>query len=236
MTATAPAGSALRRLAQRRVIAPEPRVEQCDLCAAPVAPEHRHVVDVRSRQFLCACRACTILFDREGAGGGHFRLLPDRRLLIEDFDLDEASWLALAIPVDMAFFFHSTPAGRVMAFYPSPMGSTESLLELDEWQSIVAANPVLTTMEADVEALLVNRADGARQHWIVPVDTAYALVGLIRSRWKGLNGGAEVWEEITRFFEDLRQRGESVNRWHTSTPPEAPVAERSRGEGLREDG
>jgi hypothetical protein len=235
VSATALPGSALRRLARQRAVTPEPTVEQCDLCAAALDPEHRHVVDLRSRQFLCACRACTILFDREGAGGGHFRLLPDRRLLIEDFDLDDERWLALAIPVDMAFFFHSTPAGRVMAFYPSPMGPTESLLELDAWDSIVASNPVLTSLEPDVEALLVNRAGGARQHWIVPVDTAYALVGLIRSRWTGLNGGSEVWEEIARFFEDLRERGVSVSRVHMTTPPEVPAAERRRDGPRRED-
>jgi len=29
---------------------------------------------------------------------------------------------------------------------------------------------------------------------------------LIRANWRGLSGGAEVWEEITRFFESLKQR------------------------------
>ena len=43
------------------------------------------------------------------------------------------------------------------AYYPSPMGPTESLLELDAWAALEAANPVLATLEPDVEALLVNR-------------------------------------------------------------------------------
>ena len=211
-------GTKLRRLAQRT--APEPRaapdaLERCELCGELIAPEHRHLVDVQSRQLLCACRACVILFDRQGAGGGHYRLVPERRLLVEDFDLDDARWAALRIPVDMAFFFHSTPAERVMAFYPSPMGATESLLELDDWEAIVAANPVLGTMEPDVEALLVNRAQDAREHWLVPVDDAYALVGLIRSRWKGLSGGQEVWREIVGFFEQLGRRAKTVTRQQT---------------------
>ena len=29
---------------------------------------------------MCACTACRILFDRSAAGGGHYRLIPDRRL------------------------------------------------------------------------------------------------------------------------------------------------------------
>ena len=43
------------------------------------------------------------------------------------------------------------------AVYPSPAGATESLLPLETWDQIVAENPDLQSMEADVEALLVNR-------------------------------------------------------------------------------
>ena len=65
----------------------------------------------------------------------------------------------------------------------------------------MAANPVLAELEPDVEALLVNRARGAREHWLVPIDDCYALVGLIRTRWRGLSGGEEVWREIDAFFD-----------------------------------
>ena len=51
---------------------------------------------------------------------------------------------------------------RASRFYPSPMGATESLLGLDAWERLEAANPVLGELEPDVEALLVNRARGAR--------------------------------------------------------------------------
>jgi hypothetical protein len=190
--------------------AAEPQ-ELCDLCSAPVEPGHRHIVDVEDRRILCACRACAILFDRPGAGGGRLKLLPTRRRRLEDFSLEAAAWERLRIPVDMAFFFRSTPAGRVLAFYPSPMGPTESLLELDAWAELEAANPVLAGMEPDVEALLVSRARGMREHWLVPIDDCYELVGLIRSRWKGLGGGEEVWEAIGRFFEDLATREDT--RW-----------------------
>jgi hypothetical protein len=84
------------------------------------------------------------------------------------------------------------------------MGATESALELEAWEELVAANPVLASLEADVEALLVNRARGAREHYVVPVDDCYRLAGLIRMHWKGLSGGKEVWERIEAFFEQLR--------------------------------
>jgi hypothetical protein len=112
----------------------------------------------------------------------------------------------------MAFFFNSTAAERVVAFYPGPMGATESLLELAAWRSLEAANPALTQMEPDVEALLVNRARGARDHWLVPIDDCYALVGLIRTRWRGLTGGKDVWEEIGRFFTALDRRSQTRER------------------------
>jgi hypothetical protein len=67
-------------------------------------------------------------------------------------------------------------------------------------------------MEPDVEALLVNRARGARQHWLVPIDECYALVGLIRTRWKGLTGGKQVWEEIGHFFDRLDRLARPVGK------------------------
>ncbi len=157
---------------------------------------------------LCACRACSVLFDRREASEGRYRLIPERRLFLEGFRMSDARWEELRIPVEMAFFFYSTPAGRVVAFYPGPMGATESLLELGAWEELERENPVLEEMEEDVEALLVNRIGGAREHYLVPIDECYGLVGLIRTNWRGLSGGREVWEGIQGFFDRLR--GEAV--------------------------
>jgi hypothetical protein len=194
-----PASPRLERLARREA----PAEECCDVCGQPLAPRHRHLADLERRRLLCACDACRILFDRTAAGGGHFRLVPERVRALPGFVLDDAMWAALRIPVDMAFFFASTPAGRVVALYPGPLGATESQLELGAWDDVVAANPVLAGMEPDVEALLVHRAGGAHDHFIVPIDRAYELVGAIRRSWKGLAGGEQVWREIGRFFDEL---------------------------------
>ena len=214
MTATGDTlgGSRLRRLAQRSTEARVEAQERCELCSEPIPAEHRHLLDISNGELMCACRACTILFNRDAAGGGHYRLVPNRRLAITDFELADPAWEGLHIPVDMAFFFHSTSADRVVAFYPGPMGATESLLPLDTWRAIVDANPVLGGMEPDVEALLVNRAREARDYRLVPIDECYGLVGLIRSRWRGLTGGKEVWEEIGHFLEALDRRSRSVRK------------------------
>ena len=217
--------SRLARLAQAPAAAPQPVMtvvdERCELCGEPVDPGHRHVLDLSARRLLCACRACAVLFDREGAGGGHFRLVPDRCRLVVDFELDDVLWNRLRLPVDMAFFFRNGADGRTVAFYPSPLGATESLLERGAWQELMARNPVLGELEEDVEALLVNRTAQVHEHWLVPVDRCYALVGLIKTRWKGLAGGEEVWEEISEFFAALRNDGEIVTKlgqevdsWH----------------------
>jgi Family of unknown function (DUF5947) len=200
--------SKLRELARREAPVATAPEEVCDLCGAPLEAEHRHLIDVSTREISCSCRACALLFDRSGAG--HFRLIGDRRLRLAGFDVSDATWDELRIPVEMAFFFVDSMAERVRAFYPSPMGPTESLLELEAWQHVVAANPVLETMEPDVEALLVDRALGARRQWLVPIDACYALVGLIRTRWKGLTGGRDVWQQIGRYFDDLDRRSRPV--------------------------
>jgi hypothetical protein len=90
------------------------------------------------------------------------------------------------------------------------MGPTESLLELDAWEELESVNPVLGTMEADVEALLVNRARGERSVWLLPIDDCYTLVATIRTRWKGLTGGREVWEAIATFFDELGRKATTV--------------------------
>jgi hypothetical protein len=212
--------SKLRQVVKRATAEQESVLEHCELCGDLIPPEHRHLLDLRNRELMCACRACKILFDSGASGGGHYRLVPERRLHLRGFEMDDAAWAELRIPVDMAFFFHHTEAGRVVAYYPSPAGPTESLLELDAWTELERANPVLGELDRDVEALLVNRSRGARQYFLVPIEDCYSLVGLIRTRWRGLTGGREVWEEIEGFFEGLAGRSKEFTSereeatWH----------------------
>jgi hypothetical protein len=202
------AGSRLHRHAQRPPTPePEPDApERCGLCGQVVELRHRHIVDLNRHSLVCACRPCAILFDNPAAGKGHYRLVPERRLRLEGFELDDARWASLRIPVEMAFFFHSTPMGRVAAFYPGPMGATESQLDLATWNDLESDNPVLGELEPDVEALLVHRAASTPAYYLLPIDDTYRLVGLIRAHWSGLSGGQQVWREIGSFFDELERR------------------------------
>ena len=67
-------------------------------------------------------------------------------------------------------------------------------------------------MQPDVEALLVNRVGESSDYFIVPIDECYRLVGLIRTKWKGLGGGTEVWEAINGFFAELKKRSRHVTK------------------------
>jgi len=186
---------------------PRAAVEMCELCSAILAPEHEHLVEPMSRQLVCACAPCAILFTNEEAK--RYKRVPRRVYALPDFYLTDARWESLMIPIGMAFFFHSTPAGKVVCIYPSPAGPTESLLDLRAWVDVVNDNAVLQDLEPDVEALLVNRVGQAREYFMVPIDDCYKLVGLIRAHWRGLSGGAEVWQEIARFFTVLKSKAVS---------------------------
>lgn len=193
----APTLAALRRFAQ-----PPPVPEHCELCSAELAAEHPHLVELASRRLVCACQACAILFDTQGAG--KFRRVPQRLQFLPDFCLADEIWLALGLPIDLAFFFHSTAAGRIAALYPSPAGATESLVPLDAWQMLLEDNPNLRELQPDVEALLVNRIGEEREYYRVGIDKCYQLIGLLRRHWRGPSGGSAVWQEIDKFFKNLK--------------------------------
>jgi hypothetical protein len=197
--------SALQRFVRRPV-----EGEICELCSAPLGGEHQHLVDPVRRALLCACDACAILFSERAAT--KYRRVPRRVRILSSLRISDGQWDALAIPIGLAFLFYSSPQERVVAFYPSPAGATESLLPLGTWNDLVAANAVLREMEPDVEALLVNRVGNAAApvHYMAPIDACYRLVGIIRAHWRGFSGGAELWEEVRRFFRDLDARAEPV--------------------------
>ncbi len=189
----------LRQFTRERVVQ-----ERCELCGAIVSPEHQHMSAIESQRLLCCCDACAILLSNQD--GTKYRRVPRRVQFLSDFQMTDPQWESLLIPIAIAFFFQSTPAGRVVALYPSPAGATESLLSLESWSELVQANPVLRQFEPDVEALLVNRLNNSREYYRVPIDECYKLVGLIRINWRGLSGGSETWSAFDQFLTSLKER------------------------------
>ena len=190
----------------RQVPAPAPAAERCELCAADISEVHSHIVDLEDRGLLCACRPCALLFTQQGAASGRYRAVPDRYLAVSGFELAPGQWDALQIPVKIAFFFENSRTGEVGAFYPSPAGATESLLPLDAWAEIVAANPVLGDVEPDVEAVLIRAEGGGASCFVVPIDACYELVGQLRRLWRGFDGGSDVRRAMAAFFDGVETR------------------------------
>jgi len=200
----------------KRFVEPQPKPrskEKCEFCGVEIAEKHSHAVNTETRSLLCVCRPCYLLFTHEGAARGKFKAIPERYLYAPGLILTDTQWNRLQIPVGIAFFFFNSSLGRMVVFYPSPVGATESLLSLETWDELARANPLLTTLVKDVEALLVRRVQrrGDFECYIVPIDACYELVGRIRRRWKGFDGGEDAWTEIDAFFAEVRARSTTVD-------------------------
>jgi hypothetical protein len=199
----------LRRVTRSRP-AP-PAGERCDMCAAPIEPDHPHIVDLHSRTLMCGCRPCYLLFTDENADL-RFRAVPNRYVSFAGPGMDEQVWDELQIPVGLAFLFRNSLQDRMVAFYPGPAGATESELPLPAWNRMVARDPSLAVLRSDVEALLVRRSGpGAASCHLVPIDACYELVGQLRSRWRGFDGGREAHDAIDAFFARVQARTRPVS-------------------------
>ena len=180
--------------------------ERCEMCAEPIADAHQHVVNIPSRALMCTCRGCYLLFTADNAEL-RYRAVPDRYLSFPSFRLEPGQWDALQIPVGLAFFFLNSLFGRTVCFYPGPAGAAESELPLDAWDQVVAVNPELRAVAADVEAFIVQVPPSAPARcFLVPIDACYELVGQLRRVWRGFDGGQEARMQIEDFFTTVAAR------------------------------
>ncbi|HEU4347624.1 MAG TPA: DUF5947 family protein [Actinoplanes sp.] len=203
MTAPPPP-SAAAVLARIRRTERQPAGERCEMCGEPVAADaHSHVVDLTQRALLCTCRPCALLFDHPEARL-RYRAVPDRWAALPPLPLPV--WEDLQIPVGVAFFFRNSELGRVVGVYPGPAGATESELPLSAWDAVLAAAPAADELAPDVEALLVRVTGSRVDGHLVPIDACYELVGLLRRRWRGFDGGQDVRRELDAFFDRVAGR------------------------------
>jgi hypothetical protein len=203
-----------------------PEAEACEFCAAPIAAEHGHVADLDTSTLMCACRACYLLFTHSGASErrqagqrqgvrGRYRAIPDRYRADPAHPLSVADWDALEIPVGLAFFLRSSGDDAMTAFYPSPAGATECRLDLQAWDRVAAAHPMMGAAAPDVEAVLVSRGPPGTDDvecFLVPVDACYELAGRMRLQWRGFDGGAEARQSIAGFLDGVRARSRDFSR------------------------
>jgi hypothetical protein len=201
-----PAGNLIKTL--RRFRQPQAIQERCDFCSTGLSSSHRHLLEISNSRIVCACDPCALRF--QDVVGGRFKLIPRDLWRLPELSLPDLEWENLALPINLAFFFYSTPEKKMKALYPSPAGATESLLPLAAWNSLAERNPRLGTMQPDVEALLVNRVGIKREYYVVPIDVCFELVGIIRMHWRGLSGGDSVWQQVETFFGRLAANARPV--------------------------
>ena len=198
--------SGLRGLAKPKAPSPPPAavdgevVERCDLCETTVPPDHRHMLNLYERQIVCVCESCWAL----RSGDAEFSPTGTRTLWLEDFRLPEELWAQFRIPIGLAFFMYSSVTECIVAMYPSPAGATESELHFETWNRLTGMNPVLRELQADTEALIVNRMADPPEFAIAPIDRCYMLVGLVKASWEGISGGTAMEEAIQGYFDQLR--------------------------------
>src|SRR6185295_13871651 len=87
--------------------APRSSVSRCDLCSVEIpASRHRHLLELAVHQVRCVCDPCALRF--QDVVGGKFRLIPRDAQALPDFQITDAQWDNLAIPINLAFFYYSS--------------------------------------------------------------------------------------------------------------------------------
>ena len=117
-----------------------------------------------------------------------------------------AQWDDLQIPVGVAFFFRNSALERVVAFYPSPAGATESRAAARRLgaRSLARDHPQLAPLRARRRgAAGARRPDGDRGGRVLPrADRRLLRAGRPAApTWRGFDGGQEARDALDGFFD-----------------------------------
>jgi hypothetical protein len=204
---TAGAIAALRKFVRE----PPVPVERCDGCGAALAALHEHRLEPRERRLECVCPSCAVI---DQGAASPWKRVRRRAVSLDGFELTDAEWVQLGIPIRLAFFVVEGDDRRAVAFFPSPAGATQASIDADAWESLRAKSLLLGAMKPDVEALLLHHVGPVRHQLLVSIDACYRLVGTLRAGWRGFGGGPEVWREIDLMMSDLaRTAREGETGW-----------------------
>ncbi|MDI1465672.1 DUF5947 family protein [Catellatospora sp. KI3] len=120
------------------------------------------------------------------------------------FPLTERDWAALDLPVRLAFVYRDSSLRHPVALYPSPAGAAESPLSPEALAELLSRHPLTAALPEDVAALLLHRGDHGPECFVVPIDACYRLVGLVRTHWRGFDGGDQARAAIAGFLDEVR--------------------------------
>ena len=129
------------------------------------------------RRIICTCESCLAM----RAGDRELRPTGTRIVWLDDFDLPDEIWASFWIPIGLAFFIDSTRDRRLDGALPEPRRRDRVGARARHLGAAADAEPGADgTLEADVEALIVNRMTEPHEHVIAPIDECYRLVGMIK--------------------------------------------------------
>ena len=182
----------------------------------------------RERALRCACRPCSLLFSEERAGvDGAFvagyRTVPDRYRRDPDFTLTDAGLgrpadpgLDGVLPPRLHARRRPSPATRARQAPPrASSASSRSTRASARRGSPRCCSPTSRPCWCGDPATArrisrVQLRPRVSECFLVPIDACYRLVGLVRTTWKGFDGGAAAWAAIDGFFDDVRGRARDL--------------------------
>jgi Family of unknown function (DUF5947) len=192
-------GAALRALRRFTEDSGDASLERCQRCMGTLSADHAHRLMAVRRQLECLCDKCAFEMPHESP----WQVVAHKVERLPGFVMTAVEWDSLGLPVRLAFFVRRPDGDGARAFFPSAAGATEASLDADRWRELRDKSPRLSKMEPNVEALLVHHAAGRQLAFLVSIDVCYALVGTLRTHWRGFAGGPEAWQALDAFMSKL---------------------------------
>ena len=177
------------------------------MCGETARRAARHVVDIESGRSSAPAGPAICSSLSEAAAGGKYRSVPERVRHDPDHAAGRRGLGRAADPGRRWRSSSSTPrsAGWWRATRAPPGRPSANLT----WRPGTGWSPAtrcLAAMTPDVEAVFVDRSEHGDEVFLVPIDDCYALVGELRRRWQGFDGGAEAHAALAAFLAGLRGR------------------------------
>ena len=181
-----------------------PPYERCEMCGAPVADAHQHVVNVGNRSLLCACRPCYLLFTHDDAdarlpgGARPLPVLPGPRCAGVG-GARAAGRHRLPVPQ-----LRPGPGGRVL-----PRSGRRDRVRAAARRVGRASSPRprgwRPSSPTSRRSWCAPPASGSRRSWCRST-SATSWSGHLRTLWRGFDGGQDVRRRLDEFFDTVRSR------------------------------
>jgi hypothetical protein len=188
---------------------------RCGVCDAVIGRVHRHLLAVAGRALVCGCADCHARpdSDRHRADPDRYLAVPDRYLAVPDRYLefagdvlDAATWDELRVPAGLAFVSRPAAGAGLVVCGPALGRTTEAELPEPVWERLVERHPSFAVLRPGVEALLLRRAGC----FLVPIDACLELAGMLRTSWRGFDGGPAGAGSLASFFARVRARCQPI--------------------------